>query len=82
MKPIGTNNLSFLGYVALFILFSLPYVGVPAFLFCAIFPKNTSVKRFARIILLINIILTVVLSIISILGLGGIGYPAGGGIKF
>ena len=54
MKPIGTNNLSALGYVGLFILFNLPYIGTPALIILAIFGQD-EVKNFARAYLIICI---------------------------
>ena len=56
MKPITTNNLSAWAYIGLFILFSLPYIGTPAVILCAIFARNEAVKGFARAILILAVI--------------------------
>ena len=67
MKPVNTNNLSFLGYVALFLLFHTPYVGNIALLGCAIFGGKSAAGKFARIILIIQVVLGFVLGILSAL---------------
>ena len=67
MKPVGTNNLSFLKYVGLFILFHLPYVGDLFLLGFAIFGGKSAAGKFARIILIIQVVLGFVLGILSAL---------------
>ncbi len=68
MKPISTNNLSAWGYVGLFILFSLPYVGTPALLICALFVKDHAVKSFARALLILSLISLVFVIVVALLG--------------
>ena len=85
MKPINTNNLSFWGYIGLLILFHLPYVG-DIFLFgFAIFGGKSKAGKFARIILIIQIVLGVILGIAGVF-LGGeifndFGFPVDEGIE-
>ena len=55
MKPVTTNSLSALGYVGLFLLFSMPYVGTPALILFAIFGHGEA-KSFARALILIYVI--------------------------
>ncbi len=68
MKPIVTNTLSALGYIGLIILFNLPYVGFPALLICALFVKNQSVRSFARAIIIIEVVCTLLLVVVALLG--------------
>ena len=67
MKPNSTNNLSFLGYIGLFILFNLPYIGTPAMIICAFFGSG-GVKKFARVLLIITVICLGILIALSLLG--------------
>ncbi len=69
MKPISTNNLSAWGYVGLFILFSLPYVGNLALIICAFFVKDHAVKSFARALLILSLISIVFLVVVALLGI-------------
>ena len=69
MKPITTNNLSALGYVGLFILFCMPYVGTPALILFAIFGRG-EVRNFARAIILLYIILIALVVAALLLGFG------------
>ena len=69
MKPISTNNLSAWGYVGLFILFSLPYVGNLALIICAFFVKDHAVKSFARALLILSLISIVFLVVAALLGI-------------
>lgn len=55
MKPISTNNLSAWGFIGLFILFSMPYIGVPALIIFAIFGHGAA-KSFARALIILEII--------------------------
>lgn len=73
MKPISNNNLSAWGYVGLLILFSLPYVGTPALLICAIFVKDTAVRNFARALLILSLIGVIIIVVATVLGLLNIG---------
>ena len=59
MKPVTTNNLSAWGFVGLFILFSMPYIGTPALILCALFARDHSAKSFARAIILFEVIVIV-----------------------
>ena len=54
MKPNSTNYLGAWGYVGLFILFSMPYIGTPACVLFAIFGQGAA-KSFARALLIIGI---------------------------
>ena len=56
MKPLGHNNLSAWGYIGLFILFSLPYIGTPALIICAIFARDPAVKSFSRALIILALI--------------------------
>ena len=83
MKPIGTNNLSVLGYVGLFILFSMPYIGTPALILFAIFGTG-SARNFARALLLITVLaiaLLVILIIVGLLSLSDLNYFVDGGVQ-
>lgn len=73
MKPNLTNNLNTWGYVGLFILFCMPYVGTPALLICAIFVKDHATKSFARAILLLSLLSVVFLVVVALLGLVNLG---------
>lgn len=68
MKPIATNTISAFGYIGLIILFNLPYVGLPALLICALFIQNHSVRSFARAIIIIELVCTLILVVIALLG--------------
>ncbi len=68
MKPIATNVLSVFGYIGLIILFNLPYVGLPALLICALFIQNQSVRSFARAIIIIEVVCTLLLVVVALLG--------------
>ncbi len=68
MKPIATNTLSAFGYIGLIILFNLPYVGLPALLICALFIQNQSVRSFARAIIIIELVCTLIIVVIALLG--------------
>ena len=72
MKPIGTNNLSALGYIGLFILFCMPYIGTPALILFAIFGRGEA-RNFARAILLITVIMALLVVVLTILGLFNLG---------
>ena len=48
MKNLTNCSVSPLGYIALTVLFFLPYVGTPALLICAIFVRNEGVRNYAR----------------------------------
>ena len=67
MKPIATNALSVFGYIGLIILFNLPYVGLPALLICALFIQNQSVRSFARAIIIIEVVCTLLLVVVALL---------------
>lgn len=67
MKPNSTNNLSFLGYIGLIILFNLPYIGTPAMILFAIFGTGGA-KRLARIFLAVTLILLGLCVALSLLG--------------
>lgn len=84
MKPLITNSLSAWGYVGLFILFCLPYVGTPALIICALFVPNRDVKSFARAILiltLLSVIGIVALMLFGLLSLDGLEFDVQGGIE-
>ena len=68
MKPIGTNNISVWGYIGLFLLFSMPYIGTPALIICAIFARNDSVRNFARALLLLTLICLVLIIVLLVMG--------------
>lgn len=68
MKPLGTNNLSALGYIGLFILFCLPYVGTPALIILAIFGTG-DVRNFARAILILTVFSIFAIFALIVLGL-------------
>ena len=68
MKPLSLNNLSAWGYIGLFVLFCLPYVGTPALLICAIFVRNSEVRNFARAILILTLISWVALIVLALFG--------------
>ncbi len=83
MKPIGTNNLSALGYIGLFILFCMPYIGTPALILFAIFGRGAA-KNFARAILLISVlsvVFLVVLMVIGLINLGDFNFSTDNGIE-
>ena len=83
MKPIGTNNLSALGYIGLFILFCMPYIGTPALLIFAIFGRGAA-KNFARAILLatvLMVLLVVVLAVIGMVNLGDFNFSINDGVE-
>lgn len=67
MKPNSTNNLSFLGWLGLIILFNLPYIGTPATILFAIFGKG-SARTLARVFLLITVIIVGLSLALSLLG--------------
>ncbi len=69
MKPISTNNMSAFGYVGLFILFCMPYVGTPALILFAIFGRGEA-RSFARALILLYIILVVLAVVVILLGFG------------
>lgn len=71
MKPNSTNNLSALGFIGLFILFSMPYIGTPACILFAIFGQG-SAKSFARALLILAVIGYVILFGLLIIGFGGL----------
>ena len=71
MKPNSTNNMSALGFVGLFILFSLPYIGTPALILFAIFGQGPA-RSFARAILILSIIGYVILFGLLLVGFGGL----------
>ena len=64
MKPLMHNQISTLGYIGLFILFALPYVGTPALIICAFLIPDGPVKSFARAIFWFTIIAVVVLVVL------------------
>lgn len=83
MKPLGTNNLSAWGYVGLFILFNMPYIGTPAIILFAIF-GNGAAKSFARaflIIWLIGVILIAAVLILGIVNLGDLDFSIDDGVE-
>ena len=69
MKPLSTNSISAWGYVGLFLLFCLPYVGTPALIICALFVPNQEVKNFSRAILLLTLLGIVAIFVLIMLGL-------------
>lgn len=69
MKPLSTNSISAWGYVGLFLLFCLPYVGTPALIICALFVPNQEVKNFSRAILLLTLLGVVAIFVLLLLGL-------------
>lgn len=71
MKPNSTNNMSAWGFVGLFILFSLPYIGTPALILFAIFGQG-SARSFARALLIISIIGYIIIFGMLLVGLGGL----------
>ena len=84
MKPVTTNNLNTWGYVGLFILFCMPYIGTPALLFCAIFVRDHATKSFARAILLLSllsIVLVVVVAILGLINLGDFNFDVDNGVQ-
>ncbi len=84
MKPLGHNNLSAWGYIGLFILFSLPYIGTPALLICAIFVKDSSVKNFARALLILAVIGWMIILVIGFSGIIQVedfNFPVNGGVE-
>ncbi len=84
MKPVLTNNLNTWGYVGLFILFCMPYVGTPALIICALFVRDHAVKSFARAILLLSLLSVVFLVVIALLGLinlGDFNFDVDGGVQ-
>ena len=72
MKPLTHSNLSVFAYVGLFILFMLPYVGTPALIICAFFIPDGPVKKFARAMFWISLIIVLAAVI------GGIALTNGG----
>lgn len=68
MKPITFSSLSAWGYIGLFILFNLPYVGTPALIICALFSRNYAVKNFARALLILTVLSLVFLLVLGFLG--------------
>ena len=84
MKPLSTNNLSAWGYVGLFILFCLPYVGTPALIICALLVKNYDVRSFSRAILILTLLLwvaVIILSIVGIVNLSDFGFSTDDGVQ-
>ena len=71
MKPLTNGNISTLGYIGLFILFMLPYVGTPALIICAFLIPAGPVKSFSRAVFWLSIIAVVVIAVIVILYTGG-----------
>ena len=69
MKPITTNSLSALGYVGLFLLFSVPYIGTPALILFAIFGHGEA-KSFARALILLYVIFVALIVAALLLGFG------------
>ena len=69
MKPISTNNMSALGYVGLFLLFCMPYIGTPALILFAIFGRGEA-RSFARAIIILYIVLIALAVAIILLGFG------------
>lgn len=61
MKPLTTANASVFATIVLLILFNLPYVGIPAALFCLIFFGSTHAGRIAKIVIVANIIFAIVI---------------------
>ena len=62
MKPLTYGNISTLGYIGLFILFMLPYVGAPALVICAFMIPAGPVRSFARAIFWLTFIAVVVIA--------------------
>lgn len=71
MKPNATNNLSAWGYVGLFILFSMPYIGTPACILFAIFGQGDA-RSFARALLIIAVIIYVLAFGVILLAFSGL----------
>lgn len=67
MKPITTNNLSAWGYIGLFILFSMPYIGTPALILFAIFGRGAA-RSFSRALLILAAIGYVIIFAAVLLG--------------
>ena len=63
MKPLTYGNISTLGYIGLFILFMLPYVGAPALFICAFMTPAGPVRSFARAVFCLSIIAVVVIAV-------------------
>ena len=68
MKPVTTNSLSAWGYVGLLILFSLPYIGTPAMIICALFAPNPSAKSFARALIILELIAVLIIVALLVVG--------------
>lgn len=84
MKPLHTNNLSALGYIGLFILFCMPYIGNIALLICAFLIKDTAVRNFSRAILILTVIGWVIIFAASFVGgfdLGEFDFFGGNGVE-
>ena len=73
MKPLHTNSLSAWGYIGLFILFSLPYVGTPALIICAFFVKDTAARNFSRALLILTVAVCALLFVLILIGLLNVG---------
>ena len=71
MKPNTTNNLSAWGFIGLFILFSMPYIGTPALILFAIFGQG-SARSFARALLIISVIGYIIIFGMLLAGFGGL----------
>ena len=69
MKPVSTNNMSALGYVGLFLLFCMPYIGTPALILFAIFGRGEA-RSFARAIIILYIALIALAVAAILLGFG------------
>lgn len=67
MKPMSTNHLSVWGFIGLFILFSMPYIGTPAAILFAIFGHGTA-RNFARALLILSLIGYVIIFAAAFLG--------------
>ena len=60
MKPVQYANMSVFGYVFWFIVWGIPVIGPILMIFSAIADRNDDRKKFARIMLVIDIIFAVI----------------------
>lgn len=74
MKPLGTNNLGFFGFIGYLILFNIPYIGKPANVIVAIFSKDRGTKVFSWVYLVISLLFSLGSIIYTLLGFGALGF--------
>lgn len=76
MKPLTTANASVFATIALFILFNLPYVGVPALLICLLFFGSTHAGKVAKVVLVIYLLFALAIFVLGfIVGLTDYQFP-------